>query len=88
MRHTRAAIEESGAAIEDSGPGPGTEDGRGAGPEAPRLRLLTVVEVEVGPEAVVARIWRESGSVTKSDKRKFVFMSSKTINKVFDLSKS
>ena len=81
-RHTRAAIEESSATIER---GSGGEDGRGR-PQG--LGLLRVVEVEVLPEAIVAGIWRESGSVTNSDKRKFVFMSSKTINKVFDLSKS
>ena len=83
--HTRAAIEESSSAIES---GPGGEDGLGS-PRHPRgSRLLRVVQVEVWPEAIVAGIWRESGSVTNSDKRKFVFMSSKTINKVFDLSKS
>ena len=85
-RHTRAAIEESSSAIKR---GSGGEDGlcRPRHPRGPRL--LRVVEVEVWPEAGVATgIWRESGSVTNSDKRKFVFMSSKTINKVFDLSKS
>ena len=52
ISHTRAAIEQSSAAIKR---GPGAEDS--GCPRAPlRLRLLRVVEVEVGPEAVVARI--------------------------------
>ena len=52
ISHTRAAIEQGSAAIKR---GPGAEDS--GCPWAPlRLRRLRVVEVEVGPEAVVARI--------------------------------